>query len=252
MIACWLATFTVMPALISLLEARWPMQAQKRPLSSRGPARLAELQARWRRPVALGGVALTVVSLVAAARFYRDPFEYDFRKLRADFSQKSGASALGRRVDRIFDGTRMSAGSPAVVLADRWDQVEPLVTALEKKRRHGAFFDRAEWIRGLLPPDQEKKIVVLDQIRDLLDHKVLGTLSPEDRKQAEEYRPRDGLKPVTVDELPEMVTRPFVERDGRRGLVVFVSAAAQRHADRQGAAAVRGRHSRVPDCRTAR
>src|SRR5262249_20444468 len=60
-----------------------------------------------------------------------------------------------------------------------------------------------------------------DELRSLLDRKVLGMLEGEEKKQALEYRPPQGLHALTVEELPEIVTRPFVEKDGRKGLILF-------------------------------
>ena len=167
-------------------------------------------------------LATSPASIAGAVFFYSDPFEYDFRKLRSRKTVQTGAAALGRRVDQIFHGTKFGAGSASLVLADRPDQVPPLVRALEAKRTAASGIHRIESIYDLLPKDQERKLPVLIEVRDLLGKKALGWMTPDQRKQADEYRPPTHLKLLTPEDLPEMVQRPFKEKDGRLGLVVYI------------------------------
>jgi predicted RND superfamily exporter protein len=224
MLLCWLGTFAVTPALVAALESRWPSfspSSPPRPPSPRIPERLNAFFARRHLPIALAGVAATALSVAGAARFYRDPFEYNFHNLRSRRTVQSGAAAVGRRVDKIFVGTSMSAGSPAVFLVDKPEELRPTVAALEERKRQGAPIGRVESIESLLPTEQEAKIKILDELRDKIDRK-LGFLDGKEQKEAEEQRPPKDLKPLTVGDLPEVLRRPFVERDGRRGLVVFL------------------------------
>jgi hypothetical protein len=223
MILCWLATFTVAPALLVGLEARWPIRlARLRPWAPHAPGRISAILGRHHVLIASMGLVVTAASVVGAVFFYRDPFEYDFRRLRSRRAHEVGASVVGRKVDTIFQGTRFMAGIPAVVMADRPDQVPSLVEALKEKKAQGAAIDRAESILDVVPARQEAKVPVLNEIRDLLDKKAIGWMTPEQKKDAEKYRPPAHLRPITAESLPEMVLRPFTEKDGRKGLMVYV------------------------------
>jgi hypothetical protein len=223
MILCWLATFTVAPALLMALEARWPTRAQRhKPWAPRAPGRINAFFQAHHRTIAVAGMVLTAVTAVGAAWFYRDPFEYDFTKLRSRRASDTGASELGRRVVQIFKEARFMGGSPSVVLVDRPDQVDLLVEALRRKKAEGMRVDTTRSLSDVLPKDQADKIPILNEIRDLLDKKAIGWMTPEQRKEAEKYRPPPDLKVLSVEDLPEMVVRPFTEKNGRKGLIVFV------------------------------
>jgi predicted RND superfamily exporter protein len=226
MVLCWLVTFAVTPALAFALDGkRVVRRRQQHSDQARGAAAdrtVAAFFDRWHRPLVILGAVGAVACAVLAARFYRDPFEYNFHNLRSRRTVHSGAAAVGRRVDKIFEGTSMSAGSPAVFLVDRPDQLRPTVDALEERRRAGAPIGRVESIESMLPADQEAKLALLGEIRRLLDGKVLAWLDDHERREALEYRPPDGLRALGPGDLPEQLERPFLERDGRRGLVIFV------------------------------
>jgi hypothetical protein len=223
MIVCWLATFTVGPALVVALESRWPLKLRTtRALAPHAPGRISAFMRRHYGWIAALGLVITGASVVGAVGFYRDPFEYDFQKLRSRRAAQTGSSKLGARVDTIFHGTKFMAGSPSLILVDRPDQVPALVASLKALKKEGAKLGRIESIHDLLPKETERKIPVLNEIRELLDKKALGWMTPEQRKQAEEYRPPDHLRPLGPTDLPAMLRRPFQEKDGRIGLLVYV------------------------------
>lgn len=223
MLICWLATFTVGPALVVAMEVRWPAKTRTtRVLAPHAPGAISAFMRRHYKVIAFTGFAAMVASVVGAMMFYRDPFEYDFRKLRSRRAAQTGASALGMRVDKIFQGTKFMAGSPSLILVDRPEQVPLLVEALEKLKSEGASLSRVESINDLLPKEQDKKLPELAAIRELLDKKALGWMTPEQRKEAEKYRPPDNLKRITSADLPPMLQRPYTEKNGRIGLIVYV------------------------------
>jgi hypothetical protein len=229
MIFCWLATFTVAPALLVSLEARWPLKIKRlKHWAPHLPERITAFLKRHHLALTTGGVVLTVASLVGAAIFYADPYEYDFRKLRSRRAAESGSSALGVRVDKVFHGTRFMAGSPAVILVDRPEQAALLVEAVKRKKEamakitRSAIIGHPESLLDLVPKDQEAKIPILNEIRDLLDKKAIGWMTPEQKKEAEKYRPADDLRLIRAEDLPPILLRPFREKDGTLGRIVYV------------------------------
>ncbi len=221
MILCWLSAFSVQPALMVLLEKILPLRFRRK--SDRVPTGLfarpyARFVSRWGILLHIVGWLFAGVCILFAISYIRDPFEYDFRNLR---NQHEGVAAyeLDKRVGRIF--TRRL--NPLFILADRADQVPLIMTELERKNTTGPYrglFKEINSIYSYLPQDQAKKIRVLKKIRRLLTKSTLSWMSDEDRSEVEEYRPPEGLKPLTKEDLPQALTRLFTELDGRVGLLI--------------------------------
>jgi predicted RND superfamily exporter protein len=201
MIAAWLAAATLLPSLIAL----WPG-------SDRPAARSFALPSAKRPRLVLGLVlAATAASLLPLPRYLRDPFEYDFRKLRNKRSLESGAAALAPRVDRVFGRTI----TPSVVLADSRAHAAEVKRLILSRDRAG-LLDEVTTLDDLLPGDagtQHKKLAVLADLRRLIDE-----LAPNEKA----LRPPESLAPVEERDLPEMLRRPFIERDGSAGRIVLV------------------------------
>ena len=94
-LACWLATFTVLPALLVLLDRR------ARAISGRCPPAIEFAPAGtacWRGTARLDDrVLFTILAIVGAVgmrHFLQDPFEYDFRKLTAKLKTTDEAQAV--------------------------------------------------------------------------------------------------------------------------------------------------------------
>ena len=225
MVVCWAATMIVMPALLALIERRFPHQPT--PLGeaflghgtfSSIPFRLVDLAPR---AVAWAGVALGLAASVVCLRFVADPWERDFNKLRSTYARDEGASAVARTVDAIFD--RYS--SPQVIVADDLAQVPEVVDHLNARiKAGGADFPLTSVLSmsTLVPPDQAARIVVLEKIRKLLSDELLEKLPPEQKAKALAYRPPAGLTPYGPSELPESIRADFREKDGTEGRVVLV------------------------------
>lgn len=221
MILCWFSAFSTQPALMVLLEKMFPLRFKKK--GDRVPTGLfarpyARFVWRWGILLHIVGWLFAAVCILFAVSYMKDPFEYDFRNLR---NQHEGVAAyeLDKRVGRIF--TRRL--NPLFILADRDDQVPLIMTELERKNTTGPYrglFKEIKSIHSYLPHDQAKKIRVLKKIRKLLTKSTLSWLSDEDRAEVEKYRPPEGLRPLTKEDLPKALTRLFTELDGRVGLLI--------------------------------
>src|SRR5262249_57226558 len=84
MVLSWLATVTVLPAVLYLLDRRRPVRPNARPMPGFRIAQpLARFTVRHPRWLLLGGGLVTVLAIALVPHYVRDPFEYDFRHLRA-------------------------------------------------------------------------------------------------------------------------------------------------------------------------
>ncbi|MEK6607090.1 MAG: MMPL family transporter [Myxococcota bacterium] len=224
MLLCWTASVTSLPALIMLWEGR-PGAVRMTPpgrTAFSGPA--AFLIRRAPAVVVVVGALLTVAAILPIPAYLRDPLEHDFRKLRNRKTLTSGLARVTKSVDKLFG----RALTPAVVLADRPDQVPEIKRRLFEQDlalNDKQVLETVETIDSLLPgtPEvQREKIAVLGEIRGLLDDPGFKLLDDEDRARIMEMRPPDGLRPIGVLDLPVVLRRRFEEKDGTLGRILFL------------------------------
>lgn len=239
MLLCWAANYLLMPPLLVLFERLAPIDMNARKPGIRGVIQRAidhgvpfGAPFAWiakhtpSKLVALGGILLAFGGVWATSRYLaHDPLEYDLGKLENDSSSvQSAATVLGRTLTNI---TGRSGQDGMAIMTDRLDQVRPLVAELERRRAAGGNpppFDKVVSIYNLIPDQQPEKLALLRQIRARLERtRELGKLSEDDWRAIEPYLPAADLQPFGVDDLPERVARPFTERDGTRGRIVYVA-----------------------------
>lgn len=224
MVLCWAATFTLLPAALSMTERVLPGSERNikatLPLPLGGIGRFVQ-----GRPLLVLGVAATV-TLAAAwplPGYLMDPWEYNFSRLGSESSQKKGAGNWSRQANRVFQ----SRGSPMLVMADEMEQVLDLE---EQFREEDArivekrYIDRVETVYDRLggaPEVVEEKLRVLSEIRELIDE-VSPKMKGEDKRIALEYRPPERLRPLTPDDLPDLARAQFEEKDGTVGTPLYV------------------------------
>jgi predicted RND superfamily exporter protein len=226
MVICWIAAYTVGPAALVLTErVPWLARRAQRPWNNWFARPFARAVQRAPRALVLVASLLTVAGVVLTARFlYRDPFEYDFGRLRNRVRDHSYAAHVAWRVSKI----RREGGDGLVLLADRPDQV-PLIkqVLLERKRAAGARSPIGDvtTLADVLPDRQADKLDVLDQIRRVLV-KVRDKLPPDERRIATENVPPADLHVLTTADLPRKLAEPFTERDGTMGRIMFIEPAS--------------------------
>lgn len=225
MLLCWFATYTVLPALLSIFE---------RVKSSQGgfSERLGGLYAKpfiWLAKRHSG--ALSLFGLVSAlgmgaatvAYFVFDPMEYDLTHIRNENKTKSSAQELSSRMAKIVGGVNQGGRA---VLVDRLDQIEPLVTELERRRdaapRDEKPFGQVVSVYSLMPKDQDEKIRLLSEIRDRIDRaRRRNLVSDDDYREIQKNLPAT-LRRVALSDLPELAVAPFREKNGTIGTILFV------------------------------
>ena len=238
MLLCWAANYLLMPPLLVLFERVSPTWQHR----SGGP-----LRRRWQAFVDRGipfgapfawfsrkvhpgltaalGVGLAVVSVLLTVRYVvRDPLEYNLGRLENDAaSVESAATRLGAD---LTDITGRSGQDGMAIMTERVDQVKPLLAELEKRRvavTDPPPFQKVVSIFDLVPDDQEQKLALLSQMRTRIERvRAIGKISDEEWKAIEPYLPPSDLRAFGIDDLPERVARPFTERDGTRGRIVYV------------------------------
>jgi len=223
MLVCWVASYALLPALM-LVVGRKTHIHDGDPFVGSALVRLIGFK-RSRAVVAVAVVLGALATVIVARYVAADPFEYDLKRLRSE-----GKSAIeSRRWMKISDETfgRGIAGR-TFIAADRPDQVPQIVAALQArdagKPPEQHTIGSIASILDAVPPDQDKKLAVLAQLRALVDDPALDELDDKERAELAELRPPDDVHPITVAMLPPSIKdRPEVtEADGRVGLMISI------------------------------
>jgi predicted RND superfamily exporter protein len=250
MILCWLATYSYCPVLIHLRERFSKRRPAERQVSSGVLIRFASgLLARRTLLMVIVSMA-TVVAAVSLSRVIRNPFEYDFSKLRNQRSRKHGAGDLYVRVGSIFPQDISPVGVallPTVEDAPLFrtallekDCADALARGLGPKlvpaearpaecaRRvaagepTGGLLSAVSTVYDYLPKDQDAKLALIAKIRKRLADPTMDLLSPDEKKQVNEWAPPPDLRRLSPTDLPEPVARRFREIDGTVGRVALL------------------------------
>lgn len=222
MVLCWLAAYLLLPALVVAFERVRPLTFA-RTNTHRGI--YGVLFAR----IALGSPRIVIAASLAVTAALtglvgwtvaNDPMEYDFRRLRSDRDPDSDAERVLELTQPILSETM--SGSALAVLASSAEQVSYFQAQLEERRAQmPRAFGALSSIADILPADQEVKLPVLRELRQLMLD-IRPHLTEELQRQVDEQLPPESVRALTPDDLPRSVARPYTERDGARGRLLFV------------------------------
>lgn len=239
MVLCWIANYLFMVPLLVVFERWRPTHVHRddktvwsriEAFIDRGVPFGVPFAAVLRRVpallIAVVGIGSAVAAGIIAYRYVKaDPLEYKLSRLENDPGAPSAASQLGDEVGGITGRTGQDG---MAIMVQRLDQVKPLVTEL--KRRWDAApadkkpFSKVVSLYDLVPDQQEEKIKLLLDTRAKIDRiHELGKITDQDWKDLEKFLPPKDLQPFGIMELPERVARPFTEKDGTRGRIVFIA-----------------------------
>jgi uncharacterized protein len=246
MVLCWIATYTTLPCILTVVEKMRPIQ-RRTGNSERPGAAPPGLLTRMRRytgggvafgkpfsvlaplaprAIASAGVLLALAGGASAALYVRaDPMEYNLKHLRND--ERARAEEI-RRTKLAEDITGYVGSDGMAILVDRPEQVEPLRTALLARRDAAPAgrrpFKDVHSLQDFVPADQAAKIPLLLEIKDRIRRaRKRGVLKEDEWAGVREFMPPDDLRPFAMADLPDGVARPFTETDGTRGRIVFIS-----------------------------
>jgi predicted RND superfamily exporter protein len=208
MTLAWIATITVLPAAIWLLDRKDPSIGERR--RPRELRRLARLPATHPRLVTAIAVALLGLLALRLPHYLADPFEYSLTALRSSRGGRVGDAAWQKRNEEVFG----RALAPLVALAPSSEEAPLVAEALAAAdRRGGAPKLKAVFTaRDLLPDpaEQERRMAALRAVRARMGEARADAFG----------LPAPGPV-VTPADLPPLVRRVFVETDGTFGRVVL-------------------------------
>lgn len=226
MLLCWVGAYTVLPALVAAFERLRPMELRESERRRKGVYGVIFARLALGRPRAVLALCalLSVISAIGVGwAVTRDPLEYDFRNLQAERGEESRVAWVNRMVGETVEETR--TGSALAILAPERADVPALRAQLVRYgEAHPGTLGAVRTIEDLMPRDQEAKLPVLRELRQLmLDARPY--LAEAQQGRVDEHLPPEDPRPVALEDLPQAVSRPFVERDGTLGRLVFVEHA---------------------------
>lgn len=222
MVLCWLSTFTVMPAYLTLAD-RWFGLAPRNSAPPKSYLMEGVAKVVSGAPKLIWTLAI-IVSIVSASTFIRfnsGILQTDLSKLRNKESMVSGSAFLSKYLDEIFQRYL----SPMVILPRNRENARKIAELLrdeQKKQGKDSLISSVQTLDDFIPRDQSEKIEVLRQIQALLPPKILQRLAPADQAKAAQLLTPESLKPIREQDLPPLVLSKFTEKDGSRGKLVLV------------------------------
>jgi uncharacterized membrane protein YdfJ with MMPL/SSD domain len=242
MIACWVATYALLPPVLVLIERARPFLGRRAaaPSPASRAFRLRVLGIRFDgvfgaladhspRAIAVAGVALALAGGALLLPYVRsDPMEYDMRKLQNDLGQSAEMYRVAHLASDVL-GAKLE-GAMAVAL-DSVQQVRPFIAALDARAFTAPAgekpFEAVHSLFDFVPAEQPEKIPILLDVRDrLVRAHERGSIAPSDWSEIAPKLPPEGLRPYGVEDLPADIARPFTERDGTRGRLVLIEPTA--------------------------
>jgi predicted RND superfamily exporter protein len=223
MILCWIASYSVMPALLTLMERHKPLDVSgaahhRKGLFSHGVAKLVD---KFPKAIVVISVLLSLASVAAITTHKGSILEPDTSKLRDKRSMESGSGFLSHYLDIIF-GRYISP----IVLApeSRADakEIARRLKQLKEEKGPSTMISNVYSIDDFVPKYQRRKIEILREIKSNLRPEFLQYLSKRDRKIAFEFLRPAVFHPFGIPDLPWLVRARFEEGDGSLGKVVLV------------------------------
>jgi predicted RND superfamily exporter protein len=219
---CWIAAYVVLPAALSVAR-RFRLRPRREPPIGRWLTRML--------PQNLAATAVVTIAVIVGAGVITahyladDPFESNFKNLRSHGAAIAEEQRWGHEIDVAF-GQGLDARF-VIAVPHRID-VLPLKARLRaadaEAQPRDKLFSRLDSLDDLLPAQQTDKLVVLDQIRELLSSTEIETLSDADRAELARLRPPDDLHVLGDNDVPDALAWPFIEADGSRGKLILAMA----------------------------
>lgn len=225
MTMCWITTFGFLPSMISLTERFLPLNAKK--ISTRNPFAIVAPVGNWvaahYKAVVHVSVVVVIISVGLIAWYLPNSLEYDFSKLKfKPVELKDSWETRSRdRLGSIFG----QSTTPSVVLASSLDDVKAICKSItDRAEREGIteIFDKCKTIFDYIPENQDEKLKILADMRELLSGSTLAFLTEKEKREVEKFRETFDLKKLSLDDIPDEIATNFEESDGSRGLITYV------------------------------
>jgi predicted RND superfamily exporter protein len=235
MLICWAVSYTLLPAVVVLLERRRARSAAAT-VASRGSSAFTHLErpfvwlvARAPRVTLAVSLAVGLGALVACGHyFWRGPLEYDMHHLQSDRDTTGELYRVSHLASQVLSP---AGGAGMVVLTERPSDT-PVLAAILRKKRDAAPpgmkpFQDVHTLDDMVPPNQVERLERVRKVGKRLtrDHER-GAIEDASWNQIAPLLPPPEVTPFGVADLPDELTAPFTEKDGTRGRILYIEQAA--------------------------
>jgi len=223
MLLIWLASYSLLPAMIILSERIWPSvhQAETTLMSERLRLDFLSFPLRYPRAVLAVFSTLATAAALVFAFYLPNSLEYDMSKLRTKSSMESGTAKLDERIAGVFDVSM----TPSIIVANNAEHARQICEALlatKKAQGDESMVDTCRSAYSLIPDQQAAKLKALGELRTLLDDPALEDLTPEQKKRIDDIRLKMPRNEVALTDVPKELSRHFTDKEGNLGTFVFV------------------------------
>ena len=235
MALCWLVTYTLLPAIVVLLERasrRWARPGARRSARRSTPFLPLEWPAVWlvrRTPRVTLAVTLALGfagAIVGGRYLWRGALEYDMHHLRSD----PDTTGELYRVSHIASQILASGGSAGMIVLTENPHDTPVVAALLRQKRDSVPhaerpFEDVHTLDDLVPPDQLAHLERLRRLaRRLSRAHERGAIDDAAWSRSEPFLPTPEVVPFGIADLPFELREPFTEKDGTIGRILYVES----------------------------
>lgn len=231
MVLCWMASYLFLPPLLVYSEKLKPLEQsrlqkrRKHPISSR----ISKLVIQHYKALLWSLVVIIPFTLILSVKYVsKDQFEYNLKKLGTKSSFEKGMDLYyNKKLLQVLGNT----ASPAILLAPTREKANEYarlkVKEMKEAQKEGkeTTLGQIQWLDGIYPEDQEKKAVILRQMRRIFPAKYLGLLSEKEKPWGSAIVRMMSQEPFKESDMPPVMRAAFLEQDGTLGRLVFFSAA---------------------------
>ncbi len=224
MLLCWVATFALVPALLSVFEKIRPFRARSRGDVIQARVRVLEKVFARPRVIAVTFAALTVASAALFLARLPHQMEHNLDNLT---NEMKGHETLREQNRLANSALGRSSSSVLALLPDRHvaDAYCDVIRTRQKDPRWSDVIEGCDTVSSVVPRDQEQKLELLRDVGRRLTDRVLARLPAAQAARARSIR-ADLLaqRPVTDAEAPPSLLDRFRERDGSIGGIAVITA----------------------------
>ncbi len=221
MLACWWATYLLLPHVLIIIDRRPVVQDQKAKLLSSKGHWLEYLAVRHSRAVLWGSGGLLLTSLLFITQFDDTHIEYDMSKLRNRDSAIHGEAYWSRQMDQVI-----GRNFTAVALMSSTEADARVIGATLRQQATqeplSSITSRVVTPDEVLPLDRAERHTEIQAISNLLTPLVRAALPDGVREPLESLVRTAEAPPLTPGEIPELLVLGLREKDGRFGRTVLL------------------------------
>jgi predicted RND superfamily exporter protein len=226
MLLCWLFTFALVPALLTVFERLhpFPSAAVKEPVPMEVPRFLRRVFAAPKGIVAVFGV-LIVISLAAFLRQLPDALERNLENLTNDLRGRQEMLVEDNNLAQAALGRSVAGAIALLPSPEAADEFCEVIRQRATQPQWAGLIDGCDTISNVVPRFQKEKLAIIHEIERMLSDLVLEHLSANQAARLRVVKSQLAVQqPLRIQEAPPTLVDRFRERDGTIGRIAVITA----------------------------